>query len=99
MLPKNSFKSIFKNNSILQYVQFKDLLKWLFISASIGILTGSGSAVFLKALELATNYREDNVSIIWFLPLGGLLIGAKLDDEIKLNLSQRQQLFYILEIQ
>ncbi|MFN3918261.1 MAG: chloride channel protein [Flavobacteriales bacterium] len=52
-----------------------DLFKWLFLASLIGILSGSASAFFLQALDFVTTYREQNVEIIWFLPLGGLLIG------------------------
>ncbi|MBP4141644.1 voltage-gated chloride channel family protein [Flavobacterium sp. P4023] len=50
-------------------------LKWIIICTIIGILSGSASAFFLIALEWTTHYREENNWIIWFLPLGGLLIG------------------------
>ncbi|MCK5883079.1 MAG: voltage-gated chloride channel family protein [Bacteriovoracaceae bacterium] len=52
------------------------LLKWLFFSTIIGVLSGSASAIFLKSLEWATNWREANVWIIYLLPLAGLLIGV-----------------------
>ncbi len=51
------------------------LVKWLFFSLLVGILAGSASAFFLVALRWATDYRETNVWIIAFLPIGGLLIG------------------------
>lgn len=50
-------------------------LKWIFICVLIGILSGSASAFFLIALEYVTQYRIQQEWIIWFLPLGGLLIG------------------------
>ncbi|WP_207505071.1 voltage-gated chloride channel family protein [Telluribacter humicola] len=55
------------------YVLF--VVKWLFISAIVGILAGSASALFLVSLDWVTNYRETNTWIIWLLPLGGLIIG------------------------
>ena len=51
------------------------LLKWLFISAIIGVLVGSASAGFLKSLDWVTNYRESHLWIIALLPIGGFLIG------------------------
>lgn len=51
------------------------LLKWLFICALIGVLSGSASAFFLVALDWVTQTRDQNSWIIWFLPLGGLCIG------------------------
>lgn len=50
-------------------------LKWLFICSMIGIFSGSASAFFLVSLEYVTQIRNHNNWIIWFLPLGGLLIG------------------------
>lgn len=51
------------------------LVKWLFISAIVGILAGSASALFLVSLDWVTGWRENNLWIIAFLPLGGLIIG------------------------
>jgi H+/Cl- antiporter ClcA len=50
-------------------------LKWLLICCLIGIFSGSASAFFLVALEFVTQVRNHNNWIIWFLPVGGLLIG------------------------
>jgi H+/Cl- antiporter ClcA len=50
-------------------------LKWIFICALIGFLSGSASAFLLESLEWAANYRTQNNWIIWLLPIGGLLIG------------------------
>ncbi|GAA0877496.1 voltage-gated chloride channel family protein [Algoriphagus jejuensis] len=41
----------------------------------VGILSGSASAVFLLALDLATHVREANVWLIALLPLAGFGIG------------------------
>lgn len=53
---------------------FKFLLKWLFICSIIGVLSGTASAWFLIALNWATNFREQQLWIIGFLPLAGVLI-------------------------
>jgi H+/Cl- antiporter ClcA len=50
-------------------------LKWVFICVLIGFFSGSASAFLLVALEWVANYRGQNNSIIWLLPIGGLLIG------------------------
>ncbi|MFV5698071.1 voltage-gated chloride channel family protein [Flavobacterium sp. ZT3R17] len=50
-------------------------VKWFFICALTGIFSGSASAFFLVALEWVTHYREQNNWLIWFLPIGGLIIG------------------------
>ena len=51
------------------------ILKWVFLSIIVGILAGTASAFFLLSLDWVTNFREINLWIIAFLPLGGLLIG------------------------
>ncbi|MCW2121149.1 voltage-gated chloride channel family protein [Flavobacterium sp. 7A] len=51
------------------------LLKWFFICVLIGIFSGTSSAFFLISLEWVTQIRIHNSWIIWFLPLGGLIIG------------------------
>tara|TARA_R110002012_G_scaffold115909_6_gene263069 strand:- start:26690 stop:27910 length:1221 start_codon:yes stop_codon:yes gene_type:complete len=45
------------------------------LSLLIGFLSGSASAVFLLALNWATDYRESHLWIIAFLPIAGFLIG------------------------
>jgi len=56
--------------SFLAYV-----FRWLLMAGAVGALVGSASAFFLVALEFATDFREDNTSIILLLPLAGLFIG------------------------
>ena len=51
------------------------ILKWLFISALIGISAGTASAWFLQSLDWVTNYRESHRWLIAFLPVGGLAVG------------------------
>lgn len=51
------------------------LLKWVFLSSIIGVSVGSASAFFLKLLEQATSFRNENLWIIFCLPVGGLLVG------------------------
>ena len=50
-------------------------LKWLLICAAIGACVGTASAAFLAALHWATDYRENHVYLIAFLPLAGLATG------------------------
>ncbi|MBC6111821.1 voltage-gated chloride channel family protein [Pedobacter fastidiosus] len=54
---------------------FLSTLKWLLLSALLGGIVGSASALFLETLNLATNWREEHLWIIAFLPLAGLVIG------------------------
>lgn len=58
-----------------QYPALPYILKWLLISTLIGILVGSASAGFLKSLQWATDFRENHLWLIAFLPLGGFLTG------------------------
>lgn len=53
----------------------KFFLKWIFLCIIIGICSGLASGLFLYSLEFVTFFRELNQWIIWFLPIGGLLIG------------------------
>ncbi len=51
-------------------------LRWLFISGCIGNCCGIASAVFLYALEKATQIRELQSWLLFFLPVGGFVVGA-----------------------
>lgn len=80
MLKKNK-KSVFRIFSILIQLFFRKypsvffVVKWLFITAIIGIFIGGASAFFLQTLEWATQVRENHLWIIVFLPLAGFLVG------------------------
>lgn len=49
---------------------------WLGLGALIGVVCGVASAFFLWLLELATETREAHETIVYTLPLAGLVIGA-----------------------
>ncbi len=49
--------------------------KWIIICLVLGAFMGSAGAFFLESLNWATNYRENNLWIIWLLPVGGFIIG------------------------
>jgi H+/Cl- antiporter ClcA len=51
------------------------LVKWLTIGGTIGILTGTSSAVLLATLDWAAGWREAHRWMIVLLPVGGLLSG------------------------
>lgn len=51
------------------------MLKWMLISLLIGACIGSASAVFLISLDWATDFRENRVWVIAFLPVAGFAIG------------------------
>jgi H+/Cl- antiporter ClcA len=65
----------FFSSLIRRYPSVPYILKWLLISAVVGICTGSASAGFLQSLDWVTTFREQHIWIIAFLPLGGLLTG------------------------
>ncbi|WP_100616074.1 voltage-gated chloride channel family protein [Confluentibacter citreus] len=58
-----------------KYPAIPYILKWTCICLIIGFLVGSASAGFLQSLNWATNFRENNIWLIAFLPICGLLIG------------------------
>ncbi|KDN55991.1 voltage-gated chloride channel family protein [Flavobacterium seoulense] len=49
--------------------------KWILICTLIGFFSGSASAFLLVALEWAAKLRAQQIWLIWFLPVGGLVIG------------------------
>ena len=63
------------SRSFEQVHAFSYTLYWLLIAALLGLLIGSASAFFLLALDWATEFREENLWVLYFLPLGGLAIG------------------------
>ncbi|MEA5428309.1 voltage-gated chloride channel family protein [Arcicella lustrica] len=59
-----------------QIFVLKFTLKWLLIAVIVGLAIGSASAFFLVSLDWTTHFRENHQWLIWFLPLGGLAVGA-----------------------
>lgn len=80
MFKKNK-RSVFRILSVLIQLFFRKypsvffVVKWLFITAIIGGFIGCASAFFLQTLEWATQFRENHLWIIAFLPLAGFLVG------------------------
>lgn len=80
-MPKKQLKSSIANIKLFILVFFRRnpavpyIFKWLLISIVIGICVGSASAGFLQSLDWVTNYRENHLWLIAFLPIAGLLIG------------------------
>lgn len=64
-----------KLRSVEQLPSLFFIAKWIILSALVGILAGSASALLLFSLQWATDFRETHTWIIWLLPFGGLLIG------------------------
>lgn len=51
------------------------LAQWVALGAAVGVLCGSGSALFLWLLDLATEERNANEHLIYLLPAVGLVMG------------------------
>nr|WKF61737.1 Chloride/fluoride channel protein [Paraburkholderia busanensis] len=51
------------------------LARWLLLSCLLGTLAGSASALFLFALDLATDTRTGHPWLLWLLPVAGLVTG------------------------
>ncbi len=56
------------------HVLLPQLTKWLLLTAAVGVLSGSASAVFLFALDWATATREAQRGLVWLLPLAGFAV-------------------------
>lgn len=54
----------------------KSFVKWVLIAAAVGAVSGVVGALFHKAIAFATQTREGNPSLIFFLPLAGIVIIA-----------------------
>ncbi len=62
-----------KNSPTRQIIYF---FRRVVLSCLSGLLAGMGSSIFLISLDWATRTRDQNPSLIWFLPIAGLLIGV-----------------------
>lgn len=49
--------------------------KWLVLASAVAVLAGSASALFLFALDWATDTRTAHRWLIWLLPLAGFAVG------------------------
>ncbi len=50
--------------------------QWLLLGALVGVVCGIASAVFLLGLERVTDFRTQHESLVYSLPVAGLVIGA-----------------------
>ena len=63
------------NNDIQElYVFSKAFLKWFVISIFVGFIGGILGTLFYSGVSWSNYLREHNPWLIWFLPLGGLII-------------------------
>ncbi|WP_158210352.1 chloride channel protein [Myroides phaeus] len=65
----------FKKEALSAKTLLSYFLKWTVISTIAGSLIGSASALFLFLLETVTDLRIDTPILLYFLPLGGLIVG------------------------
>ncbi|RKP47093.1 voltage-gated chloride channel family protein [Pararobbsia silviterrae] len=61
--------------SLEQIAMLPHLGRWLFFSTLVGTLSGSASALFLYALDLATDTRSAHMGLVWLLPFAGFATG------------------------
>lgn len=61
----------FMKNSLIKFLQF---IKWVGVSAVIGIVVGLIGTAFSYAMRAVTDFRMDNPRIILGLPFAGLVI-------------------------
>ena len=50
-------------------------IKWTFVASLVGVVCGGASAGFLFLLDAVTVLRSERSELLYFLPLGGLVIG------------------------
>ncbi len=53
----------------------RTLLKWTLLGGAVGIFAGTASAIFLVSLDWATRTRLANPTLVFLLPLAGLIVG------------------------
>ncbi len=75
-ISEDLYARIAQNKFYQRYPSLFAIGGWFFISILIAVCVGSASAVFLLALDWATNFREANIWIISLLPIAGLVIGG-----------------------
>lgn len=62
-------------NWLKKYPSILYILKWTLISLVVGSFIGIASAGFLQSLNWATDFRENHLWIVAFLPICGFVIG------------------------
>ncbi len=61
--------------SVEQFAMLRALGRWIALSAIVGALAGSASALFLALLDLATGTRLAHPWLVWLLPAAGFVTG------------------------
>ncbi|MFZ5354648.1 MAG: chloride channel protein [Bacillota bacterium] len=70
-------ESTLKNNTGKhKYITFlTTLFKWVLWGSIIGVTVGSTTAFFKITVQYLTDIREANPALLYFLPIGGIIIG------------------------
>lgn len=59
---------------MLKYL--KVFIKWILLATLVGLVGGVIGYAFHESIDIATHFREENRWIIYFLPVGGLIIAG-----------------------
>lgn len=54
---------------------YRVVLRWFILVVIVGVAAGTLSALFLSALNLVTNFRDQHPWLLYLLPVAGLAIG------------------------
>lgn len=65
--------SLIYNNS---FKYTKTLIKWVFFACLVGALGGIVGSLFHHSIDFVTEFRKHHPQILFFLPLGGVIIAA-----------------------
>jgi H+/Cl- antiporter ClcA len=61
------------------------IIKWFLLCLIIGVIIGSATAYFLISLDYVTKFRENNIWILFGLPIAGILIGYSYSHTTEIN--------------
>jgi len=75
-MKEDVFMVILKNTLKNSYIFLKSIVKWVLISLFVGVLSGVIGSIFHIAIDKVTEYREANGFVLYFLPVGGIIIAG-----------------------
>lgn len=71
----NAIYSLIRQFVLRKQPALLSIVEWLLLSMIIALFVGSACAFFLISLEYATEFRNKNEWLIYFLPLAGIVLG------------------------
>jgi H+/Cl- antiporter ClcA len=74
-LPESRLRKLFPAHLPEQFLLFAELVRWIPVSALVGAMAGTASALLLASLEYATDVRGRHVWLILLLAPAGWLVG------------------------